>query len=167
MAYSRRMPLVAAARIFAWTMAFALACSSQRGGPANASPDSGGGGAGGGRTGTGGAGTSGATGDGAAAEAGAGGTCPVTGRSFFSRDEMECGLNDGDAGVALCFWRVSFLSDGTFTWTYSDTGASGTYTCSGAVVTGERAFGAGPIVGSYDASSGQLTWAGAVYLPQP
>lgn len=161
--------MVAAARIFAWTMAFAVACSSQRGGPADASPDSGGGGAGGGRTGTGGTGTGGATGNGGAAagEADAGGTCPVTGRSFFSRDEMECGLNDVDAGVVLCFWRVSFLSDGTFTWTYSDTGTSGTYTCSDAVITGARAFGAGTIVGSYDASSGQLTWAGAVYLPQP
>jgi hypothetical protein len=149
--------MLMAPRIFVWTLAFALACSSNRGGPADAGPDSGRGGIGG-STGQGGA---------AAGEGGAGGACPVDGKSFFSRDEMECGLNDSDAGVALCFWRVSFLADGTFTWTYSDTGATGTYTCNGAVVTGERAFGAGTIVGSYDAASGQLTWAGAVYLPQP
>ena len=52
-----------------------------------------------------------------------------------------------------------------FDWLYSDFGESGTYTCSGTVVTGQR-FGATPIAGQYDPASQTLTWDGIAYAPQ-
>jgi hypothetical protein len=155
----------------------ASSCSSSLGGPSGAGGLGGGGGLGGagGVGDVGGAGGIGAAGGttelggaggagGSSGAGGASGTCPVVGMMFFSLDQMECGL--GQNGVVLCPWRISFKADGTYTWTFSDTGDSGPYTCNGTTVTGLRSFGAGTVTGSYDAASGQLTWDGVVYIPQ-
>jgi len=86
----------------------------------------------------------------------------LAGHTFSSVAEMECGL--GPDGAASCHWTVRFAVDGTYSWSYSDVGQSGTYTCSGASVTGTRT-GSPPVSGSYDAQTGQLTWDGVVYVP--
>ena len=72
----------------------------------------------------------------------------------------ECGLSPD--GIALCHWRLTLSSDGTFTWLHSDVGEAGDYTCSGTTITGQRP--GGPIIaGEYDPRTERLTWDRVVY----
>jgi hypothetical protein len=86
----------------------------------------------------------------------------LAGHTFSSVAEMECGLTPD--GAASCHWTIRFATDGTYSWSYSDVGQSGTYACSGASVMGTRT-GSPAVSGSYDAQTGQLTWDGVVYVP--
>ena len=122
----------------------------------------GGGGQAGAAAGTGGqaGNTAGNGGAGGRGGAGGGDVCPlIAGMTFRSVTEHECGR-----GGLMCRWSIAFMTS-TFDWTYSDIGESGTYTCSGAMVTGHGA-GSRTIAGQYDAASQTLTWDGVAYTPQ-
>ena len=74
-------------------------------------------------------------------------------------------MASGPAGVVQCRWSVSFTEAGTFTWRYSDLGDTGTYTCNGSTVTGQRS-GGNTINGQYMAASDTLFWNGVSYEGQ-
>ena len=88
---------------------------------------------------------------------------PVTGKSFLSQIPMECGRGP-DGGVS-CRWRVTFQTNGTFTWQHSDIAETGTYTCTGVTITGTRS-GGGTINGQYIPISDSLIWDNVTYTPQ-
>jgi hypothetical protein len=65
----------------------------------------------------------------------------LRGSQYLSVDKLECGL--GEMGLSYCNWQVRFSVAGAFSWSHSDVGEQGTYTCSGTDVTGasSRAIG--------------------------
>jgi len=87
----------------------------------------------------------------------------ITGHTFVSVNQMECGL--GANGVATrCNWRVSF-TDGIYSWSYSDVIETGSYSCDGATITTARNVASTtPLLGWLDFQTGQLTWDGATYV---
>jgi hypothetical protein len=90
--------------------------------------------------------------------------CPlIAGLTFYSVDEMECGLAPPDAGVATCHWSVAFTTTGSFSWRHSDVVESGTYTCNGATITGTRGGTFAPITGTLEFQTYGLTWDGVRY----
>jgi len=84
----------------------------------------------------------------------------LSGATFMSLDELECGR--GPDGGALCRWRINFTTATMFTWQHSDFAESGTYTCDGDTITAQRQTG-GPITAIYDPTTRRLTWDGVVY----
>lgn len=84
----------------------------------------------------------------------------VSGRTFASLEELECGL--GPNGVVLCHWHLTLSANGSWTWQHSDYGESGTWTCAEGVVTG-LISGPGAYTGTYDTVTGTLTWDGHDY----
>ena len=89
------------------------------------------------------------------------GACTDLGGSAWgSVDELECGL--GPDGVALCHWRLSFTTDGAFTWRYSDVGEGGRWACAGEALTATTDGGRVLAATLVDAS--HLTWDGVAYL---
>ena len=84
----------------------------------------------------------------------------IAGKTFVSLNTMECGLTP--TGVAMCNWSITFATDGTFSWRHSDYGESGTYTCSGATITGSNGTST-PRTGTLDPQTHLLTWEGAPY----
>jgi hypothetical protein len=174
------------AELWVCVLSLATACSSGETRAPDASGSGGtGGGAGGGQAGTaaggagGQAGTAGGTGAGgrggvgggqAGTVGGAGGRgggggdacASLAGVTFRSVTEEECGR--GPDGGLRCRWAISFTAS-MFNWQHSDFAETGTYTCSGAAVTGQ--LGAGrTIAGQYEAASQTLTWDGLAYTPQ-
>ena len=124
-------------------------------------------------SGSGGASSTGAGGSGGAlSSTGAGGSggasaqadaCDVIdGRTYWSVDELECGL--GPNGVVNCKWSIGFLA-GVFEWSYSDVGEAGRYFCEGDVIMGV-ASGQRSLEGSLDRATGELIWEGEVYALQ-
>jgi hypothetical protein len=79
-------------------------------------------------------------------------------RTFLSVDELECGLGPG--GVELCNWRVE-LRGGRYEWGHSDVAESGTYTCTGSVVTADM------YVGTWDDDREIFVWDGVDYEMAP
>jgi hypothetical protein len=135
----------------------------------NAAGGRGGSSGGGGSTGAGGqAGpsTGGGAGGQAGSSAGRGGNgggnfCSMlAGMTWLSTTEQECGR-----GGLRCRWRIIFTAT-MFDWQHSDVAESGTYTCSGNMVTGQRLGGTNTIPGQYDPASQILTWDGLAYTPQ-
>jgi hypothetical protein len=94
------------------------------------------------------------------ADAGSGACASIAGKTFVSLNTMECGLTP--TGVAMCNWSITFATDGTFSWRHSDVGESGTYTCSGATITGNNGIST-PRTGMLDPQTNLLTWEGAQY----
>jgi hypothetical protein len=82
----------------------------------------------------------------------------ISGRTFASVEELECGL--GPNGVALCHWHLTLSADGSWTWQHSDYGESGTWTCADGVVSGS---GLSNYTGTYDLGTGTLSWDGHDY----
>ena len=77
-------------------------------------------------------------------------------RTFLSVEEYECGQTP--EGVEMCQWQVSFSSDGTFEWLYSDVGEGGGYECADGQITTD-----GGTSGSVDVESATLLWDGIEY----
>ena len=117
----------------------------------------------GGRGGAGGQAGSGSAGSGGRGGAGGGDACAaIAGKTFASVEPHECGR--GPDGGAFCNWRVSFTMS-TFDWQHSDFAETGTYSCNGNTIAGQRSTAGGPIAGQYDAATRTLTWDGIAYLP--
>lgn len=91
----------------------------------------------------------------------AGGGCLVPPGTYLSQAQLECGL--GEMGVEHCSWRVTLLQSGSYVWTFSDTGAQGTFTCDGyqIVTTTGRT-----VSGTFDPATMLLTWDGVTYRYQ-
>jgi hypothetical protein len=155
-----------------------LAACTDGGGKSDASgvAGAGGGGAGGtsgqaGTTGGGGAGAAGQTGGaggrggGAGGTAGSGGTggsgscAGLASSTFRSVTEQECGLTPD--GAAMCRWRLTFTLT-TVQWQYSDVVETGTFACSGGVVSAQ--LGSRPITAQYDAATRTVVWEGLSYV---
>ena len=90
----------------------------------------------------------------------AGACAAIAGKTFVSLNTMECGLTP--TGVAMCNWSITFATDGTFSWRHSDYGEAGTYTCSGATITGNNGTSTAR-TGMLDPQTNLLTWEGAQY----
>lgn len=89
--------------------------------------------------------------------------CPMAGgATFASLDERECGL--GPDGEVLCTWLVRFAADGTWSWSGSDYGRSGIWTCDGDTFVIEEAETVVPA--SWDEETCTLTWDGVEYAVQ-
>ena len=84
----------------------------------------------------------------------------IEGRTYLSVEQYECGL--GPDGPELCTWSISF-ANGEYDWAYSDIGATGSYTCDGAVITGMSS--ATQFDGFLDQETGILTWNSIDYQP--
>ena len=82
--------------------------------------------------------------------------------TWLSTTDQECGR--GPDGGFQCRWRLTFTAT-MWSWQHSDYVETGSYTCSGTTVTGQRT-GATTIAGQYDAASQTLTWDGLAYTPQ-
>lgn len=97
------------------------------------------------------------------------GACPVAAdecpfevaRVLRSLEQLECGL--GPDGETLCFWTVTIQESGGWTWSYSDVGETGGWTCDD----GPSAFRSGgeDIALSWDADACVMTWEGVEYAP--
>ncbi len=85
----------------------------------------------------------------------------IDGRSFLSKDELECGLTP--TGVGGCHWKLRF-EGGKFHWDYSDISESGDYTCEDGALTGKSPTFDRTYEGRYDDASGELTWDGVLYV---
>jgi hypothetical protein len=132
------------------------------GGSAGTGGRGGAGGQAGGGAGTGGRGGAGGQAGGGAGTGGRGGgdfCASLPGMAFLSVTEQECGR-----GGLRCHWRISFTAT-IFSWTHSDIGETGAYTCAGSTVTGQR-LGGNAIVGQWDGASQTLTWDGLAYTPE-
>ena len=90
----------------------------------------------------------------------------IAGKSFMSKIALECGLGAPDGGLILCHWHITFTKDGatsgSYSWQHSDTIQSGTYSCHANSVTGLTGGGA-TIAGTWNGTTGVLTWAGDHY----
>jgi hypothetical protein len=140
------------------------------GGQVGASAGTGGRGGTGGTAGSGGRGGVGGQAGGSAGAGGRGGgggsggdVCPLlAGMTFRSVTEQECGR--GPDGGARCRWVISFRSASMFDWQHSDYAETGTYSCSGTMVTGNAQTKT--VTAQYDAASQILTWDDLAYTPQ-
>lgn len=87
-------------------------------------------------------------------------TCSFTEpASFSSVEQLECGISPD--GVSYCNWSVNF-DNGEFQYRLSDYILVGTYTCDGDTVTATD-NGNTSYTGTYDPTTGQLSWDGHVY----
>ena len=90
----------------------------------------------------------------------------IAGNTFVSVNQMECGLG-ANGVVTRCNWRVSFTTDGIYSWAYSDVIEAGSYACDGATITTTRSVASTTtLLGWLDFQTGQLTWDGATYVAQ-
>jgi len=79
--------------------------------------------------------------------------------NFSSVEQLECGISPD--GVSYCNWSVSF-DNGEFQYRLSDYILVGTYTCDGNTVTASD-NGNTSYTGTYDPTTGQLSWDGHLY----
>jgi hypothetical protein len=95
-----------------------------------------------------------------------GATCALVAH-YQSVDELECGLTPD--GTAMCHWMLSFTatagdaSTGTLSWSHSDVGESGSYTCDGTAITANVTGRDVTVVLS--ATTGTLVFDGIAYEP--
>jgi hypothetical protein len=82
----------------------------------------------------------------------------VAGATFSSTEEHECGL--GPDGPVMCTWTLTFDAS-TWTWTHSDYGESGSWSCVDGAITGTST--SGTYDGAWDPATGELTWDGLSY----
>jgi hypothetical protein len=81
----------------------------------------------------------------------------VLDQSYSSQEELECGL--GPNGVVLCNWSIGF--DGSFyTWSFSDVGDSGDYSCSGLDI---LSVPEAQVLGTVSPAGDVLDWQGHLY----
>ncbi|MES2640918.1 MAG: hypothetical protein V4850_15620 [Myxococcota bacterium] len=81
------------------------------------------------------------------------------GETFSSLEELECGL--GESGPVMCHWTLTF-GEGTYAWSYSDIGESGTVTCDENDLVATSSGGA-THEGTFHRTTGRVTWEGVVY----
>ena len=90
----------------------------------------------------------------------------IAGKAFVSVNQMDCGLG-ANGVVTRCNWRVSFTTDGIYSWAYSDVIEAGRYACDGATITTTRSVvSTTPLLGRLDFQTGQLTWDADTYVAQ-
>ncbi|MDP2305388.1 MAG: hypothetical protein Q8P18_05130 [Pseudomonadota bacterium] len=82
------------------------------------------------------------------------------GETFSSLEELECGL--GPDGPELCHWTLTF-GEGTYEWSYSDTGETGTVTCDAENKLTATSSGGTTHPGTFHRTTGRVTWDGVVY----
>lgn len=81
----------------------------------------------------------------------------VLGQSYSSQEELECGITPN--GVVLCNWTIGF--DGSmYTWSFSDVGDSGDYTCAGLDL---LSVPEGNVLGTVSPTGDVLDWQGHLY----
>jgi hypothetical protein len=94
-------------------------------------------------------------------DTGASGACAdLAGSGWGSVDELECGL--APEGVALCHWRLSYTTDGAFTWRYSDVGEGGRWACAGETLTATT--DGGRVLAATLVDAAHLDWEGVAYV---
>ena len=86
----------------------------------------------------------------------AGPCAPFSGKRFASVEMLECGIG------TICYWHVTFSTDGTLYWQHSDVGETATYVCSNNSVTGTTTTG-NTLTGQWDQKSARLSWMGTPY----
>jgi hypothetical protein len=88
----------------------------------------------------------------------------LSGRTFVSEGQSLCGVTP-DGGTYSCPQFVFFYANGTCTWTYEDTGFSGTYSCLGLTIT-VVSHDIGTFMATYDPGRGILNWYNGTYQLQ-